>query len=51
MEITKMKTVPVKLPLEKSISAAIHSMRSLGCVLVYHRKLKRNWFYIRFWFN
>jgi len=35
MKITKLKTVTVKLPLKKPISSAIHSIRSVGCVLVY----------------
>ncbi|SVC60336.1 uncharacterized protein METZ01_LOCUS313190, partial [marine metagenome] len=35
MKITKLETVPVKLPLKKPISSAIHSIRSVGCVLVY----------------
>ncbi|MBS1254630.1 MAG: D-galactarolactone cycloisomerase [Deltaproteobacteria bacterium] len=35
MKITKLKTVPVNLPLEKPIATAIHTIRSVGCVLVY----------------
>lgn len=34
MKITKLKTVPVDVPLKKPIATAIHAIRSVGCVLV-----------------
>ena len=40
MKITKVKTVPVKLSLKNTISAAIRLKQSLGCVLDYQRKPK-----------
>ena len=34
MKITKLKTIPVDVPLDKPLKTAIHDIRSVGCVLV-----------------